>query len=218
MVILTLAAVKGHAVDASVKVDDNGISVGGGCIRHINLAGVLLLDDLQLVFDLQLGHLVRDLLRFDPHVSFNGDGGLHRHDGSEHDAVLVNGFDIKLCASDRLHRRFRCLQCLFVSGRQQVIGGILIEYALAVHPLDDGAGGLTLAEAGHGYIGSLLAVYVANFLVEGFSVHRKFQLYGAVFGSFSFDQRHDGNGSFLFVGESFFTFTVYFTFFCADCQ
>ena len=71
---------------------------------------------------------------------------------------------------------------------------------------------------GHGYIGSLLAVYVANFLVEGFSVHRKFQLYGAVFGSFSFDQRHDGNGSFLFVGESFFTFTVYFTFFCADCQ
>ena len=49
-----------------VEVDDNGISVGGGCICHINLAGVLLLHDLQLVFDLQLGHLVRDLLRFDP--------------------------------------------------------------------------------------------------------------------------------------------------------
>ena len=70
------------------------------------------------------------------------------------------------------------------------ICGILIENALAVHTLDDGAGSLTLTEAGDVDLAHLLTVYLADGLVEGLLIHGELNEHCALLGLFCFDQVH----------------------------
>ena len=189
VVVLALAALESDAVDEALEVDLGGVAVlGGSLIGDLGLAGVALADDLDLVVDLDLGCGLDHLGGLDALVALDLHGGLHGNGSGEGDAVVVDVGDIEFGAAHGLHTGLG--QSGLIGLGKHLVSGILPENALTVHTLDDGAGSLTLTEAGDVDLAHLLTVYLAYGLVEGLLIHGELNEHCALLGLFCFDQVH----------------------------
>ena len=142
---LALAAVKGNAVHAALKVDDGGIALLGGTLdRHDTTGAFTRTFDLGvdlLILDIDDGTLggqrlifaqlgLRPLRRGEAERELLSVGNIHASHGGRADVADLFLLNAEL---ERL--------------RRERIGSVLIENILAVHTLDDHAGRFALAEA-----------------------------------------------------------------------
>ena len=188
VVVLGLAALKGDAVGKALEVDVHDVAVLGGAVAG-QLTGVALLHPLELGVHRRLLHSMDRFLDGQTVVSaqldlrLDGDldgqggallvaGGIHRHLGAAHrlDAGLLDG-SLELLG-------------------EEVVDGVIGKDVGAVHPLDQVAGGLALAEALDGVLLALGLKDLQHLGLIGLGVDGKLQFSHALFELFTLDEIH----------------------------
>ena len=173
-VVLALAAVELLIVNIAVKVDLYGVAHLCRAVGNVDKTCV----SFSYALDLGVYHLVGDggddLICLDALVVLDLDLGLYECGSLELNVAVAYRDDLELGAADELGTGL--LSCILVSLGQQVIDGILIEYALAIHLFDDAAGSLALTEAGNRHASGSLLEYLAELGIKLCLVDRKFDL------------------------------------------
>ena len=188
--ILSGAALKGHAVHRAGIVQLHGVTGGHSAILHVHGTGGLLL----ILLDAGVHHVIGDNLLL--HLDLQALVLAQLHVGAhEH---LAGELQI-LALADLLHVHLGTvhgLEALRLDGRGIHLGeddvqSVVIEHAFAVHGLDQLAGGLALAEAGDVDTAAHLQICLIHGLVELLGRHDDGQL-GLVAGKLLIGMAHDG--------------------------
>ena len=178
-VVLTLAAVEGHAVLEALEVDDGGVAVLGLAV-HADKAAVAVRQLLQALVHILVGDGHHGAGSGEALVLAQGHLGIEGHHGGEGIAVLGDlVFQVDLGIAHKV--QVLLLHSLHEGGSPGGLHGILIEDALAVSVLDHLAGGLAGTEAREA---DLLALLQISLLHSGFklgSFHLNGQLGLALF-------------------------------------
>ena len=146
-VVLSLAAVKGLALQEALEVDDHGVAVLGLPI-HTHQAGVPVGEGLQALVHVSGGDLDLLLGGAQALVLAQSDLGIHRGGGLEGKAVLRH-LALDLHSGVAHHLEILFLHRSLIGLGERNIHGLLEKHLSAVHPLDDLPGGLAGAEARH---------------------------------------------------------------------
>ena len=144
---LALAALEALAVTITVEVDIDGVSVLRAPV-HGQDAGIALLHRGQLLVDLLVFDLYSGFICGEALVFTQGHLGIQRH-------LIADGH--RLIFVQMIIRDsgvpYRAVSGILAAGLERVqrqgVNGVLVKHVAAVHALDDHAGGLALAEAGH---------------------------------------------------------------------
>ena len=147
VLILRRAAVERNAVEQSGVVDVHGVAVLRGAL-HGNKTGILLAQALDVAVNLFIGDFGGGLFRLKALILAERDLGVNVGAEAQNSAVLLRDLGVGHGrTADGLEL------ALGNAERKSVVRGIIkriiIEHVLAVHPLDNHAGRLALAEAGN---------------------------------------------------------------------
>ena len=147
--VLRRAAFKGHAVHLAAVIENDAVPVLHGPI-HVLIADLLLLLHLERLVHFLVRHSIRQLLHGYTLVLAQSDLGLELDLGHVGDALGFAHFG-DVHHGGTVHRGQIVLADGGVVGlRPAEVEGLVIEDHGAVVRFDDLAGGLALAEAGHG--------------------------------------------------------------------
>ena len=188
VVVLRLAALKGHAVGEALEVDVHDVAVLSGALAG-QLAGVALLHALELGVHSGLLNSMDRFLNGQTAVSAQLDLGLDGDlDGQGSALVVAGGIHRDLGTAHGLDAGL--LDSGLELGREQVVDGVVGEHIGAVHPLDQVTGGLALAEALDGVLLALGLKDLQDLVLIGLSVDRELQFSHALFELFTLDKIH----------------------------
>ena len=196
-IALGLAAVEGLAVDKAFKVQNDGVAGLGFAVNGLD-AGVAVLHAAELCVDFGLGDgngLLGDL---DALVLAEGDLGVELSGNGQHDAAVFGGLHI---GNGGLADGLELLldNGSFVDLGEDLVDSVFIEDLRAVHPLDELARGLALAEAGDHDILTDLGIGLVQSSLELVPGDLDGDLCGAVFFLYVFDVHC---GTFLLCGAA----------------
>ena len=188
VVVLGLAALKGHPVGEALEVDVHDVAVFSGTLAG-QLTGVALLHTLELGVHSGLLNSMDGFLHGQTVVSAQLDFGLDGHlDGQDGALVIAGGLHGHLRTAHRLDAGL--LDGGLEGSREQVVDGVVGEHIGAVHPLDQVTGGLALAEALDGVLLALGLKDLQDLVLIGLGVDRELQLRHALFELFTLDEIH----------------------------
>ena len=184
--MLALAARKRLVVHETFVVDHDGVAVRRRAVIHRDKAGLAVLEFRQLRVHVRVGHVDRRFFGFHAEIVFDGDlrfDGDHRFEDkalfADRDNVQVDLIFDELIAAlrDRAIQRVRIHD----------IHRIFVEHLFAVHPLDDAARRLALAETRHVDFFNVPMIRLFDRLLKLLGAHFHFQLHavrGVGFGCF----------------------------------
>ena len=187
-VILALATLEGLAVLKALEVDDGGIAQLDLTV-HRDQAGSTADIRLQFILHILISNADLSLGGGEALVLLHLGLGADRNQGSKDQALLlVDLHDVHDGVAHILQALL--LHSGLIGTGIDVVDGILIKHAGAVHPLNDLAGGLALPEAGDGDAGAALQVSLLNRSLKLVGFHMDRQLDCAVFFLFDVGDLH----------------------------
>ena len=166
-IVLPLAAFKGHSVVKALEINENSVALFGLAL-HVHQAGGTLNERLELIFHVLVGDVDFLFRRSESFILADLVLRLYGNQGFKCKAVLADLQDFHLRIGHGVQALL--LHSLGISVRIELVDGVLIEHAGAIHTLDDLAGSVTLPEPGNGDILPVLPVDL---------IHRGLKLLGA---------------------------------------
>ena len=196
-IALGLAAVKRHTVHEALEIQNDGVAGLGLAVDGLD-AGVAFLHAAELCVDLCLGDGNGLLGNLNSLVFAEGDLGIQLGGDGQNDAAVLGGLHI---GNGGLADGLELLldNGSFVDLGEDLVDSVFIEDLRAVHPLDELARGLALAEAGDHDILTDLGIGLVQSSLELVPGDLDGDLCGAVFFLYVFDVHC---GTFLLCGAA----------------